>query len=117
MDLVYVCYGLKRDRLPEEPYALLDAWVGHVVPTVLDAERGTPFLEAYARDDDDASSAATQGPGGTPSAARRQPSVAAVWGYGGLTAPSPRPAAASVAAVLPDGGAGSTVDAPSPPCS
>ena len=76
VDLVHICYGLKRDCMREQPYALLDAWLGNVIPAVLEAEAQTAFLASYASD-------GRPGEAAPPLASsRRQPSVAAVWGYG-----------------------------------
>ena len=37
---------------PVDAHALLDVWVGLVVPLVLEAERGTPFLDSYSCNED-----------------------------------------------------------------
>ena len=55
VDVLRVCYALKRPgglfghvSSPALDNALLDVWVGHVIPSVLQAERGAPFVESSA---------------------------------------------------------------------
>ena len=86
-DLVRICYALKRDCMREQPYALLDAWLGHVIPAVLKAEAGTGFLASCAGTSPGEAAAASP----LASSPRRLPSVAAVWGYGDATPPGPTP--------------------------